>query len=124
MLTHIIIGLQPPNNDVYYEAVGDSLAINYFDVDRTSGDISVKRSLLNDPSKQYKFIVLAKDQGKNQMVSDNATVVIEVVRNENTPIFERTIYTAGINQNQGVGNRVAQVRAVDKDPEVGLCVFF
>ena len=66
---------------------------------------------------------MAKDLGQNQLVSDNATVVIEVIRNENAPVFERDVYTAGINQNQGVGNRLAQVKAVDRDPEVTVMLF-
>ena len=78
---------------------------------------------MNDPSKQYRFLIMAKDLGQNQLVSDNATVVIEVIRNENAPVFERDVYTAGINQNQGVGNRLAQVKAVDRDPEVTVMLF-
>ena len=78
---------------------------------------------MNDPSKQYRFLIMAKDLGQNQLVSDNATVVIEVIRNENAPVFERDVYTAGINQNQGVGNRLAQVKAVDRDPEVTIMLF-
>ncbi len=107
-----------PNNRFFYEAVGDTKALQYFEVDEASGDVSVRKSLLTDTSKLYRFAIVSKDRGTPQLTSDRATVTIQVVRNDNAPNFDKNVYTASINQNQNTGQRVAQVKAEDADPEV------
>ena len=62
--------------------------------------------------------MVARDAGSPQKTSDVATVTIEVIRNENSPKFEKDRYTATINQNEGSGKRIVQVRADDKDEKV------
>ena len=44
------------------------------------------------------FLVAAKDRGTPQRTSDNATVNIQVIRNENAPSFQQATITASINQ--------------------------
>ena len=46
----------------------------------------------------FQFLVAAKDRGTPQRTSDNATVNIEVIRNENAPAFAQSLITASINQ--------------------------
>ena len=109
-----------PNNQFFYEATGDRTALEYFEVDEDTGDVSVKKSLLTDSArtKKYAFRIVAKDLGTPQRVSDNATVNIEVIRNDNEPTFEKEVYTASITQNQETGRRIITVKANDRDPEV------
>ena len=58
------------------------------------------------------------DTGSPELVSDTAMVNIEVVRNDNAPIFESDTYAASITQNQQVGQRITSVKATDADPTV------
>lgn len=44
------------------------------------------------------FLVVARDRGTPSRTSDNATVNIEVIRNDNPPRFQRNTQTAAINQ--------------------------
>ena len=39
---------QSPNNDVFYELIGNTKALQFFNVDRSSGVISVKADLSDD----------------------------------------------------------------------------
>ena len=45
------------NSDVSYLATGDQVALKYFDVDSTSGNVSVKTSLLVDEQHREKYMV-------------------------------------------------------------------
>lgn len=44
---------QAPNNQVVYSANGDQSAIQYFDIDETSGKVLVKQPLYTGTSSQY-----------------------------------------------------------------------
>ena len=48
-----LISLQPPNNQVEYTATGDQIAVQYFDVDKTSGKVLVKQPLYTGTASQY-----------------------------------------------------------------------
>ena len=68
------------------------------------------------------FTLVAQDQGKPQRSSDNATVTIQVTRNENAPQFERSLYVVTIPQDIRTRERVATVRADDIDARVSAVV--
>ena len=48
---------QPPNNEIYFEAVGNELGLEYFEIDEETGDVSVRKSLLTDPAKTKTYRV-------------------------------------------------------------------
>ena len=62
----------------------------------------------------------ARDAGKPQQISDNATVNIDVVRNENTPKFASKVYSVRIEQNMPVNSKVTDVKADDQDLRVSI----
>ncbi len=66
------------------------------------------------------LLVSARDAGTPQQISDNATVNIEVVRNDNAPRFEREEYTVSIIQTLQADQKVSDVRAADRDPQVTI----
>ena len=49
----VFLFVQPPDNVVQYELVGDELAQEYFLVNPLNGEVSVRRSLLNNDAKRY-----------------------------------------------------------------------
>ncbi len=52
---------------------------------------------------------------------NNATVTVNVRRNEKSPVFEREggLYEASVKEDLGENNRVTTVRARDNDSQVG-----
>lgn len=53
----IVMHVQAPNNVVTYLANGDSTATQFFQIDLRSGNVSVLRSLLSDPSHNTNYEV-------------------------------------------------------------------
>ncbi|KAI0235644.1 Cadherin-99C [Lamellibrachia satsuma] len=105
------------NSDVSYLATGDQLAVEYFNVDSSTGNVSVKKSLLVDQkhTKTYKLSIVALDAGNPQLRSQVAKVTVEVIRNENSPQFEKKTYPFPIDQNVGAGKSITVVKAKDPD---------
>jgi hypothetical protein len=65
-------------------------------------------------------LVSARDAGKPRQISDNATVNIDVVRNENAPRFASKVYSVRIEQNLAVNSKVTDVNANDQDIRVNI----
>ena len=63
VLWFIDLYLQPTDSVLHYSVTGDALALQYFQVDTTSGNISVLVSLLNDPALNHNYQV-GKLKGK------------------------------------------------------------
>ena len=65
------------------------------------------------------FQAVASDQGTPALTaSPSATVVINVQRNRNPPIFVNEPYSASVNFNAGPGTSIFPVLANDADPVV------
>ena len=64
----------------------------------------------------FQMNVLARDFGTPQLQTVSAAVVtINVVRNDNGPVFQNIPYNRGISQNTVSGTSVFQVTATDAD---------
>lgn len=50
--------LQAPYNKVYFEMIGNEQAQRFFQVDRDTGDIKLKTSLLQDPTLAESYQVI------------------------------------------------------------------
>ncbi|XP_046579033.1 protocadherin Fat 4-like [Haliotis rubra] len=112
--------LMSPNNAIVYSGVGTARALEYFYINVVTGDISVRRSLIDDTTAnndKYTLTVAAQDKGVP--VSLRATlptiVNIYVIRNQFGPVFANTPYSDTISQATAVGTRVFTVRANDDD---------
>ncbi|WAQ96421.1 FAT4-like protein [Mya arenaria] len=102
--------LQNTFNNVEYFATGTQEALQYFDLNPSTGAISARQSLQND------MTVYARDYGTPRIQSnDFATVTITVIRNENCPVFQNTPYSTDISQSVATGTSVFSVTATDAD---------
>ncbi len=56
----ICILFQPPHNEIQYSIVGDALAMEYFVIDKTTGEIYQRKSIQLEPTlaKEYKVILI------------------------------------------------------------------
>lgn len=61
---------------------------------------------------------MAKDLGNPSRSSDETTLNIRLIRNDNAPVFGSKLYTVAILQNFTVGQTVTSVQATDNDPVV------
>ena len=107
---------------MFYEIQTNAQDVNtYFEINRNTGDITVRIPLYNDPTDtaRYTFIVLARDGGNPQQVStQNAQVTINVIRNLNAPVFQNQPYETTVPFFVNNGVQVYDVLATDIDTVV------
>lgn len=137
--------MQRPYNQVRYEMIGSSHAMEYFLINEVTGQIYVRKPLTeDDPAVDsyevgsfritsddscmalllnslmwLQISVKAFDLGTPSKESETpALVTVRVVRNENCPEFQSVPYSAQIDHTQEVASFVLQASAADFDPEV------
>ncbi|KAL5018733.1 hypothetical protein ScPMuIL_004455 [Solemya velum] len=114
----VLTTLAQPGNPVY-EVLGFAPGTDYFDLDANSGTITVRQNLRNDPdetkSLPYQLLVKASaTSGVGSLLTDQATVTIIVIRNENGPIFIED-YNRATPDTTPVGTTILTVQATDAD---------
>ncbi|XP_041364043.1 protocadherin Fat 4-like [Gigantopelta aegis] len=98
-----------------YGVMGDSIAPFYFDVNKTSGVVTLKNDLKTDVANfNYVLRVNVHDIVYPNEVA-TATIDIRITRNDNPPIFTMLPYRVTINETTGVGVGILQVKATDAD---------
>ena len=114
--------LQKPYNEVYYEITGNSAAMECFAINKMTGVLVLKQSLLLQPcqAQKYTIKIRAYDGGDPPRKSSEADVTITVGRNRQPPIFQRLPYTTNIPENLDTGHAIYTVSATDQDREVRL----
>ncbi|XP_041363172.1 uncharacterized protein LOC121378881 isoform X2 [Gigantopelta aegis] len=111
---------KPPNNDVYYHLMGNVLSLFFFEIDKTKGDIKIRRPLTLDKARpnQYDFSVQATDGGTPSLTSTiNIPVRIQVYRNNQAPKFSIELYQQTIHEGIKVTDSLVTVTAKDNDPD-------
>ena len=93
---------------------------NFYTVRVTCTVVDCQWRRSNVVSCAYQLEVEAYDLGEPaaRRSSNRAQVRVDVVRNENTPLFFNDSYRAELRQDAGVGSQVALVRATDADQAV------
>ncbi len=95
----------------------------YFMIDSETGEVSLKKSLMDDPNLNvnYNLQAVAYDLGgiHARDSSNRANVRVQVKRNKNSPRFQGTPYMKKIRQTQQAGQTLLNVRASDTDERVG-----
>ena len=101
---------------IVYGIAGDFRAPYYFDLDASSGSVSVKSNLRLESSSisSYNLIVTAYDSLSPSKVA-TATVVITVIRNPSTPVFGLTAYQTTVSEYLGLGSIIFNITATDPD---------
>lgn len=70
------------------------------------------------------FEVLAQDRGRTSLTSQPSPVVIDILKNQNPPVFSQSQYTAAFNEDEPVGYTVIRIAASDADTVVsGFALF-
>ena len=118
-----IYTFQSPNNDIRYSGTGTARALEYFFINSITGDISVRRPLTDDAASGnnlYVLTVIAEDQGVPTALRSTvpATVFIEVIRNQFSPVFVNTPYAVEVSQGTGQFATIFTVTATDSDLQV------
>ncbi|KAK7482291.1 hypothetical protein BaRGS_00026419 [Batillaria attramentaria] len=91
-----------------------SYGVDYFYINPTNGDLSVKTSLTQDSTVQYLINVKARDAG-SPVREGEIRATINVARNPNPPRFTRSSYYREIEENFAVNGDLLTVTATDKD---------
>ena len=90
--------------------------LDLFDMDSSTGVISLKRSLDFDKNAEHRFIIRASDGHATHPLSAIATVSVQVQdENDNMPIFPVSSYRQMVAENAPVGTLVFTAHANDMD---------
>lgn len=101
---------------VEYGIIGVDV-LEFFEINKTSGEITSKVSFDYEVRQLYEVIISAKDHGNPQLYSQpNAKVLVHVTSvNEYVPRFNQSLFTASVAENAPVGQPVTRIAASDKD---------
>ena len=87
---------------------------SYFYLNPETGVISLRQSLFDTSISQFQFSVEASDQSNPERTA-TAGVIIDVVRDEQPPVFVSEPYSTSIIETRAIGSQVYQVTAIDTD---------
>ena len=99
---------------VSYQVIGDGNAPAFFRVNENTGQVFLSQGLSSISQVDYTLRIMAYDNGVPSS-SNSTTVFITVDRNQNSPFFQPTQYSATIPDNSGLGSEIVQVTALDSD---------
>ncbi|KAL5018741.1 hypothetical protein ScPMuIL_004463 [Solemya velum] len=101
---------------IQYRLAGFSPGTDYFTLDERTGDISVIRSLFDnpDPNPTYTLLIEAYDTLDPNDIGFT-TVTLTVRRNVFPPVFAPTSYTVYANDFDPIGTSLIQITATDSD---------
>ncbi|XP_055954929.1 protocadherin Fat 4 [Patella vulgata] len=101
---------------IQYEVIGFVPATNFFNVNPTSGDITVTRNLSTDTNSGVTYVLRVDAYDTNNPnLRATETVTITVNRNPNGPVFQPTSYAKSIPETYAVTRSILQVIATDAD---------
>ena len=85
------------NGLISYFLVGEGVP-SVFDINTTTGEISLQSTLDHEMKQNYTFTLYARDNGSpNSLYSDNVTVIVKVLDyNDSPPQLGHTVYNRTI----------------------------
>jgi len=104
------------NAEIRY-TLSQTTSIQFFAIDRFTGQISVASTAQLDYElqTQYMITVTATDRGRPAL-SNSTLVMIDLIdENDNAPMFEQISYATSISESAQPGDEVLAIRAVDAD---------
>ncbi|KAL3875972.1 hypothetical protein ACJMK2_033866 [Sinanodonta woodiana] len=105
-----------PFNDLTYTLTGLGTGLTYFGISPTDGRITIRLSLLQDTATQYNLTVIVRDGGSPpRQAAQTGTIVVNVIRNNNAPLWQNLPQTQAITQSYGINNIVYTANAIDSD---------
>lgn len=90
----------------------------YFKIDSLSGTVRTIKHLDFEQRQVHTLTIIAKDHGEPSLTSETMLIIEIIDVNENLypPIFEDSIVSASVFENQPIGTLVTTVHATDRDP--------
>ncbi|RUS85645.1 hypothetical protein EGW08_006591, partial [Elysia chlorotica] len=108
--------INAPNNVVNYRIPTNANNFNnLFTINQASGDIFLRSSLIGTNTDRYEFTVNTFDSGSPVLTGETATVIVNVIRNRNPPVFINEPYATAVSQNSFPGTSIYTVTATDAD---------
>lgn len=112
------------NGDVYYSLIGGNEE-GRFTIDEATGQISLERTLDRETTDKYSLTVLAHDAGFSHRLSSSATVLIDILdENDNSPQFAQSETKISVLETTPVNTELIQFRATDADLGINSEVAF
>ena len=102
------------NGVVKYSIAGRNYG-GTFEIDSSTGDLSVASPLDFESTRQYHLTVRAQDSGTPPSANTSNVVVRVVDVNDNVPRFNTPIYQSSVAEDVTVGTTVVRVQAYDAD---------
>ncbi|CAH1126852.1 unnamed protein product [Ceutorhynchus assimilis] len=103
------------DEDSDIESYAISPESEYFQINRGTGIVQIKKTIDYEQTKELNFTVWAYDSGLPQL-NVSALVHVKVKNvNDHDPIFTQKSYNVSIDENSPNGTIILQVKAVDKD---------
>ena len=68
----------------------------------------------------FQLVLMADDKGIPQQTSESVTLTIKVIRNQNSPRFDKGVYQETMDMTEDVGKLIKQMVAVDEDNRVNI----
>ncbi|XP_078316513.1 protocadherin Fat 4-like isoform X2 [Crassostrea virginica] len=103
-----------PFNDITYSLLGDGTAAIYFQVDASTGAVSLRQSVQADTVSTYRLALRATDGG-NPPKYDDKILTVSVTRNLLAPVFVQQNYNTTIWEIQDLDTVIIEVSARDDD---------
>ena len=104
--------------------IGSGNSNRTFEIDFTSGDITVTKSLDFETTPAYALTIFVTDNGKPLSLSDTTTVRILITdTNEHPPMFAQSTYTVSLSEDAVVGTPIGYFIAADMDVYSETCTY-
>ncbi|KAM4586891.1 protocadherin alpha-3-like [Fundulus diaphanus] len=106
-----------PNGDVIYSfsnGVSQNL-LNLFDIDTTTGEITVKGMIDHEQKDKYEIEIQASDKGLAPLTAEKSVMIKVVDVNDNAPEIEVTSFSSSISEDSRPGTTVALIHVNDLD---------
>ncbi|XP_030002136.1 protocadherin alpha-3-like isoform X6 [Sphaeramia orbicularis] len=106
-----------PNGEVVYSFSNsmDQNILNLFDIDQTTGEITVKGSIDYEENERYEIEIEASDKGLAPLTTEKSVIIKIVDVNDNTPEIEVTSFSSSIPEDSRLGTTVALISVNDMD---------
>ncbi|XP_023230562.1 cadherin-related tumor suppressor-like, partial [Centruroides sculpturatus] len=102
-----------PNNRLHYLIKDGDKSL--FQINSTSGEITVQKSLDREVQAEYVLTILAVDSGTPRQTGTGTVTVIVNDVNDNKPVFDKEKYMVTAMENLPVNSPVITITAVDAD---------
>ena len=109
----VLVTVNATGHTAYFIAAGN--VGDVFELDKVRGELKIRSQLDYEQQENYTVVIGAKD-GSSQPLSGFVTIQVEVTdENDNSPVFNQSIYRADIEEELPVNTTVLWVSASDAD---------